>query len=91
MADGSEWTVAELAEKLGVRTQNVWMALVALLTDGTAHVAGKNACSGSRRSARVFSFGAGMEVQESCVESALWWPQADLVVVAAFDAMVRCL
>ncbi|MEI6001781.1 hypothetical protein H3V53_32890 [Paraburkholderia bengalensis] len=91
MADGSRWTVAELAEGLGVRKQNVWMALTGMQANGTVHIAGRRACPGGRRSERVFASGPPLnDMQEAQMESASWWPQADRVVIAAIDAMVRC-
>ncbi|MEM5341388.1 hypothetical protein [Paraburkholderia azotifigens] len=91
MANGGKWTVTELAQKLGIRKQNVWMAMTAMQVEGIVHIAGKVACPGGRRWARVFASGPAVDDEaESRTEAALWWPWADPVVVAAIDAMVRC-
>lgn len=90
LADGSECTAVELAERLGTSRNEVLIAAREMLCDGTLQIARHIASSHGGRGARVFVL-TGVNARRGHRTAAhSTWPTVDPVVAHAFDAIVRC-
>jgi predicted ArsR family transcriptional regulator len=87
LADGSEGTAVELAERLGTSRNEILIAARKMLADGTLQVARYVAASRGGRGARVFVCASAS--QAAVFGSHALWPEADPVVTGAFDAIAR--
>ena len=88
LADGSECTAVELAERLGTSRNEILIAARKMLADGTLQVA-RYVASGRGRGARVFVRTGATAPQGDVPGLHSTWPQADSVVKEAFDAIAR--
>ena len=89
LADGSECTAVELAERLGTSRNEILIAAREMLADGTLQVARYVASSCGGRGARVFVRTGATAPQGDAPGLHATWPQADSVVTEAFDAIAR--
>ncbi|ACC74946.1 hypothetical protein PPMP20_00555 [Paraburkholderia phymatum] len=90
LADGSQCTAVELAERLGTSRNEILIAARDMLADGTLQVARYVASSRGGRGARVFVRTGASAPKDHAPGLHSTWPQADSVVADAFDAIARC-
>jgi len=89
LADGSEFTAVELAQRLGMSRNEILIAARAMLADGTLQVARYVAHEHGGRGARVFASTRTTASRREAATPYAPWPAADPVVTGAFDAIAR--
>ncbi|BCG05078.1 hypothetical protein PPGU19_096460 (plasmid) [Paraburkholderia sp. PGU19] len=89
LADGSELTAIELAERLDKSRNDVLIAKRGMLADDTLQVTRYIASAHGGRGARVFACTNTPAARSETPESFTSWPPADPVLTTAIHAIVR--